>query len=156
MAAAISALNAKIRSQPVLNYVCSTHFWGPVSNFGIPIAAVMDTQKDPDIISGRMTGALVLYSGTFMRYALAVQPKNYLLFGCHFVNFGAQLTQGYRYLEYWNYGGREASLEAKAKTEANQIAQDGKSIAGDAKAGAEGIVGDVKLKAGELKQKVVK
>jgi hypothetical protein len=22
-------------------------FWGPVSNFGIPIAAVADTQKDP-------------------------------------------------------------------------------------------------------------
>ncbi|CAF9915641.1 hypothetical protein IMSHALPRED_002661 [Imshaugia aleurites] len=103
MAAVISAVNAKIRSQPVLNYVCSTHFWGPVSNFGIPIAAVMDTQKDPEI-----------------------------------------------------YGGREASLEAKAKTEASQIAQDGKSIAGDAKAGAEGIIGDVKQKAGELKQKVVK
>ncbi|KAM0802776.1 hypothetical protein BDR22DRAFT_842284 [Usnea florida] len=156
MAAAISALNAKIRSQPILNYVCSTHFWGPVSNFGIPIAAVMDTQKDPEIISGRMTGALILYSGTFMRYALAVTPKNYLLFGCHFVNFGAQLTQGYRYMQYWNYGGREVSLEAKAKTEANQIAQDGKSIAGDAKAGAESIIGDVKQKAGELKQKVAK
>lgn len=48
-----------------------------------------------------MTGALILYSGTFMRYALAVSPKNYLLFGCHFVNFGAQLTQGYRYMQYW-------------------------------------------------------
>jgi hypothetical protein len=24
-------------------------FWGPASNFGIPIAAVMDTQKDPDM-----------------------------------------------------------------------------------------------------------
>lgn len=73
MAAAISALNAKIRSQPILNYVFSTRkftcaryttqlfplalanvsipadFWGPVSNFGIPIAAVMDTQKDPEM-----------------------------------------------------------------------------------------------------------
>ena len=57
---------------------------------------------------------------------------------------------------WFSYGGREASLEAKAKAEANQIAQDGKSIAGDAKAGAEGIIGDVKQKAGELKQKVVK
>jgi len=52
-------------------------------------------------ISGKMTGALTLYSGTFMRYALAVTPKNYLLFACHFVNFGAQLAQGYRYLSYW-------------------------------------------------------
>ena len=54
-------------------------------------------------ISGKMTGALTLYSGTFMRYALAVTPKNYLLFACHFVNFGAQLAQGYRYLSYWKY-----------------------------------------------------
>jgi hypothetical protein len=50
-----------------------------------------------------MTGALVIYSATFMRYALAVQPKNYLLFGCHFLNEGAQITQGYRYLQYWKY-----------------------------------------------------
>lgn len=50
-----------------------------------------------------MTGALTLYSGTFMRYALAVTPKNYLLFACHFVNFGAQMTQGIRFMRYWQY-----------------------------------------------------
>lgn len=50
-----------------------------------------------------MTGALVVYSGTFMRYSLAVSPKNYLLFGCHLINFSAQLTQGYRYLNYFKY-----------------------------------------------------
>ncbi|KAK2788507.1 pyruvate transporter mpc1 [Onygenales sp. PD_12] len=132
MAAAIKAINAKIRSNKVLDYVCSTHFWGPASNFGIPIAAVMDTQKDPEIISGQMTGALVIYSGTFMRYALAVTPKNYLLFACHFVNFGAQLTQGYRYLNYWNWGGREASLAAKANlpTPVAEAAEKGKDVAG--------------------------
>lgn len=48
-----------------------------------------------------MTGALTIYSATFMRYALAVSPANYLLFGCHLVNFSAQATQGYRYLSYW-------------------------------------------------------
>ncbi|KAF6841428.1 upf0041 domain-containing protein [Colletotrichum plurivorum] len=116
MAALIKAINAKIRSNPVTDYVCSTHFWGPVSNFGIPLAAVMDTQKSPDLISGQMTGALCIYSATFMRYALAVQPKNYLLFLCHFVNEGAQLTQGYRYLQYHNWGGKEA-LEAKRAAE---------------------------------------
>jgi len=116
MAAAISALNAKIRSNPALSYVCSTHFWGPVSNFGIPVAAVLDiTRKDPEIISGKMTTALVVYSAVFMRYSMAVTPKNYLLFGCHFVNECAQLAQGYRYLNYWNYGGREKSLAEKAK-----------------------------------------
>lgn len=50
-----------------------------------------------------MTGALVVYAATFSRYALAVTPKNYLLFGCHVTNFAAQSVQGYRYLHYWKY-----------------------------------------------------
>ncbi|KAF2230580.1 UPF0041-domain-containing protein [Viridothelium virens] len=115
MAAAIKALNTRIRANPVTDYLCSTHFWGPASNFGIPIAAVLDTQKDPEIISGTMTMALVGYSAVFMRYAMAVTPRNYLLFGCHIVNFSAQCTQGYRYLNYWNFGGREKVLEEKAR-----------------------------------------
>ncbi|KAH7072819.1 hypothetical protein BKA63DRAFT_51617 [Paraphoma chrysanthemicola] len=119
MAAAIKALNAKIRSNKYTDYFCSTHFWGPASNFGIPMAAIADMSKDPEIISGRMTGALTLYSGTFMRYALAVTPANYLLFGCHAINFTSQLVQGYRYLNYWNFGGREASLQDQAKPGAN-------------------------------------
>ena len=57
--------------------------------------------KDPEVISGKMTAALVVYSAVFMRYSVAVSPKNYLLFGCHFVNECAQLAQGYRYLQYW-------------------------------------------------------
>ncbi|KAF2280669.1 UPF0041 domain-containing protein [Westerdykella ornata] len=113
MAAAIKALNAKIRSNKYLDYFCSTHFWGPASNFGIPIAAVADMTKDPEIISGRMTAALSLYSAVFMRYALAVTPANYLLFGCHFINCSSQLIQGYRYMQYWNWGGRDAALKAK-------------------------------------------
>ncbi|KAL1891214.1 pyruvate transporter mpc1 [Ceratocystis pirilliformis] len=113
MAAFIKAINAKIRSNPVSDYVCSTHFWGPVSNFGIPVAAVLDTQKDASLISGQMTGALVIYSCVFMRYALAVQPRNFLLFGCHFINEGAQLTQGYRYIDYHYWGGKDKAL-AKA------------------------------------------
>lgn len=49
--------------------LCSTHFWGPVSNFGIPLAAVMDLKKEPDLISGPMTFSLIGYSAVFMRYA---------------------------------------------------------------------------------------
>lgn len=68
-----------------------------------------------------MTGALVIYSATFMRYALAVTPRNWLLFGCHFVNESAQLVQGYRYLNYHSWGGKEklaaAAEAAKAKAE---------------------------------------
>lgn len=89
-------------------YLMSTHFWGPVSNFGIPLAAVLDLKKDEELISGRMTGALVIYSSVFMRYSLAVTPKNYLLFGCHVVNFFSQGTQGARWVNYWYMGGREA------------------------------------------------
>lgn len=63
-----------------------------------------------------MTGALVIYSATFMRYALAVSPKNYLLFACHFVNEGAQLTQGYRWMQYHKWGGREAELKQQAES----------------------------------------
>ncbi|CAD0038908.1 unnamed protein product [Aureobasidium pullulans] len=97
-----------------------------------------------------MTLALTGYSATFMRYAMAVTPVNYLLFGCHFVNFGAQVTQGYRYLNYWKYvqtllplvlitgqvnanthvlsfGGKE--LQDKAKSEASNIAGQAKAAA---------------------------
>lgn len=56
-----------------------------------------------------MTGALCIYSATFMRYSLAVSPRNWLLFGCHFVNEGAQLTQLYRYLNYHHWGGKETT-----------------------------------------------
>lgn len=74
-------------------------------------------------ISGQMTGALVVYAATFMRYSLAITPRNYLLFACHFTNECAQLTQGYRYLNYHYWGGKEKlALEqgaeaAKAKME---------------------------------------
>ena len=60
-----------------------------------------------------MTAALSLYSGTFMRYALAVQPANYLLFGCHAINFTSQLVQGYRYMNYHKMGGKDAAIKAK-------------------------------------------
>ncbi|KAL8767475.1 MAG: hypothetical protein Q9209_006061 [Squamulea sp. 1 TL-2023] len=156
MAAAISALNAKIRSQPTLSYFCSTHFWGPFSNFGIPIAAILDTQKDPELISGRMTAALTVYAGTFMRYSLAVTPKNYLLFACHFVNFGAQSTQGVRFLRYWHYGGREEALKMKAqqglqtaKTESETILQQGEEK-------GKSILHQGEAKLEEVKDKVAK
>ncbi|EME79985.1 uncharacterized protein MYCFIDRAFT_211926 [Pseudocercospora fijiensis CIRAD86] len=150
MAAAIKALNAKIRSNPVTDYFCSTHFWGPASNFGIPLAAVMDTQKDPDFISGRMTLALCGYSGVFMRYSLAVSPKNYLLFGCHLVNFSAQVTQGYRFVNYWYMGGKEKALESKAKEglgQAKDAVQRASLKAGEVVEGAKGKVKDVGGKA---------
>ncbi|KAI5959621.1 uncharacterized protein KGF55_005265 [Candida pseudojiufengensis] len=103
-----------IFSKKTLKYMCTTHFWGPVSNFGIPIAAVMDLKKNPELISGPMTGSLILYSLVFMKYAVAVTPKNYLLFGCHFVNEIAQLTQGFRWVKF--HYSEDKKKEASAVT----------------------------------------
>lgn len=63
-----------------------------------------------------MTGALTVYSATFMRYSLAVQPKNYLLFACHFVNEASQLTQGYRWMQYHKWGGKEEMAKQEAES----------------------------------------
>lgn len=37
--------------------------------------------------------ALIVYSLLFMRFALKVQPRNMLLFACHFTNETAQIIQ---------------------------------------------------------------
>ncbi|EED24608.1 hypothetical protein TSTA_079630 [Talaromyces stipitatus ATCC 10500] len=66
MYAAIKAINTKIRSNKALDYFCSTHFWGPASNFGIPIAAVADIQKDPEMTNdGRLHAHLGLVDEIF-------------------------------------------------------------------------------------------
>lgn len=93
---------SRLFSKDTLRYVCSTHFWGPVSNFGLPVAAIVDLQKDPELISGSMTGSLIVYSLVFMRYSMAVTPKNYLLLACHSINEAAQLGLGYKWLKH-NY-----------------------------------------------------
>ncbi|XP_077487251.1 mitochondrial pyruvate carrier [Amblyomma americanum] len=90
----------QLGSKEFREYLCSTHFWGPVANWGIPLAALADIKKDPSIISGKMTTALCIYSLLFMRFALKVQPRNMLLFACHFTNEAAQITQGCRLIKY--------------------------------------------------------
>lgn len=113
--AAQRSLISKYLNKETFKYIFTTHFWGPVSNFGIPIAAIYDLQKDPTLISGTMTGALLMYSAVFMRYAFAVTPKNYLLFGCHVINETAQLGQAYRFLDYNYFSSPEKQAAIKAK-----------------------------------------
>jgi mitochondrial pyruvate carrier 1 len=76
----------------------TSHFWGPVTNWGISLAALKDMSKPPEQISERMTAALMVYSVLFMRFALRVQPTNYLLFACHVTNECAQTYQMQRKL----------------------------------------------------------
>ena len=69
----------------------TTHFWGPVANWGFVLAGILDSGKPPEKISFNMTCVLFLYSSMFMRFAWMVQPRNLLLFSCHFSNCWAQL-----------------------------------------------------------------
>ncbi|CAL9701740.1 unnamed protein product [Knipowitschia caucasica] len=89
-----------LKSKEFRDYLMSTHFWGPVANWGLPIAAIADMKKSPEIISGRMTFALCCYSLLFMRFAYKVQPRNWLLFACHITNESAQLVQASRLIKY--------------------------------------------------------
>ncbi|XP_026285085.1 mitochondrial pyruvate carrier 1 [Frankliniella occidentalis] len=111
MAAMAGKLMNSLKSKEFREYLMSTHFWGPVANWGIPIAAIADTRKDAAMISGKMTLALSLYSIMFMRFAWRVQPRNMLLFACHFTNECAQLTQGARFINYHHLGGKEAASQ---------------------------------------------
>lgn len=104
-----------VRSPAAREYFFSTHFWGPVANWGLPLAALADLRKDEEVISGAMTTALASYSLVFMRFAWRVIPRNYLLFACHATNASAQLVQEGRFLNYWYMGGREKKLEAQPK-----------------------------------------
>ena len=57
------------------------------------------------------------YSSLFMRFAWAVQPRNYLLFACHTFNVGAQLNQLRRAVEY------KLEHSATAAQELSEMAQ---------------------------------
>ncbi|OBS79796.1 hypothetical protein A6R68_22003, partial [Neotoma lepida] len=99
-----------VKTKEFRDYITSTHFWGPVANWGLPMAAFKDMKAPPDIISGRMTTALIFYSMAFMRFAYRVQPRNYLLLACHLSNVVAQSIQACRYLKYHYVDGAKASI----------------------------------------------
>ena len=73
----------------------TTHFWGPVANWGFVVAGLNDTKKPEEQISGPMTGALTVYSGLFMRFAWRVQPRNYILLACHTANASVQVRAAF-------------------------------------------------------------
>ena len=78
----------------------TVHAWGPIANWGIVLAAMMDMNKPAELISFNMTGVMIVYSGLFMRFAWMVRPRNYLLLACHATNEAAQLVQMGRYLNW--------------------------------------------------------
>ena len=62
------------------------------------------------MISGPMTGALVVYSGLFMRFAWRVQPRNYILLACHTANAN---VQAYNFQRWARWNGDEADDDAR-------------------------------------------
>eukprot|EP00158_Paraphelidium_tribonemae_P000901 Partr_v1_DN23643_c0_g1_i2_m18845 putative Brain protein 44-like len=114
MASYFARFRQRLTSPEFRSYLMSTHFWGPVANWGLPLAAYADLQKSPEYISGNMTVALSVYSLLFMRFAWVVQPRNLLLLSCHATNEAMQLTQLARYIQYNYYGaGLEKMDQAK-------------------------------------------
>ncbi|XP_026469185.1 mitochondrial pyruvate carrier 1-like [Ctenocephalides felis] len=114
MAATIGRkLTDQLKSKEFRQYLMSTHFWGPAVNWGIPIAAITDSFKDPKYISGKMTVALTLYSCIFMRFAWKVQPRNLLLLACHITNATAQVVQGSRFVKYHYLSDNTSDLQVK-------------------------------------------
>ena len=51
------------------------HFWGPVANWGLPLAAIADVKKDPEMISGKMT--LGMYVEWYCMHILACTSVYY-------------------------------------------------------------------------------
>ncbi|KAG2392503.1 hypothetical protein C9374_011228 [Naegleria lovaniensis] len=78
----------------------TTHFWGPVANWGIALAGLADYKRPPEKVSGPMTVALCAYSAVFMRFAWMVKPRNMLLLYCHVVNESVQLYHLSRKIHY--------------------------------------------------------
>ncbi|KAI9342061.1 hypothetical protein DFJ73DRAFT_778710 [Zopfochytrium polystomum] len=85
-----------------------------VANWGLPIAALADTKKSPEYISGNMTGVLIMYSALFMKFAWDVQPRNMLLFACHAANETCQLVQMGRFVNWHYMGGKEKAAALPA------------------------------------------
>jgi len=94
----------------------TTHFWGPVANWGFALAGLVDMKKPADMVSSRMTAALCVYSLLFMRFALKVQPRNLILFSCHAANEVVQLYQFQRSLGGYDYfAGKRMAEETAAR-----------------------------------------
>src|SRR5574341_363747 len=75
----------------------TTHFWGPVANWGFVAAGLADMNKPPEMISGNMTAAMCVYSALFMRFAWMEQPRDFLLLAYHASNGTAQYYELFRW-----------------------------------------------------------
>ena len=79
----------------------TTHFWGPVANWGVALSGVYALVTKPaDKLDINSTMALTAYSLIFTRFAWQVNPRNYLLFACHIFNLSVQAAKFYVINQY--------------------------------------------------------
>lgn len=97
-----------------------------------------------------MTCALLGYSSVFIRYSMAVTPKNYLLFAMHTVNWGAQATQLYRFTNYWYMGGKDTAAAEKAKEGLGGAEGAAKDAANKVMSGASALAEEAKEKVNKV------
>jgi hypothetical protein len=95
----------------------TTHFWGPVANWGLVGAAVYDaTYNGPEKIDLPMVGTMWVYSATFLRFFWKVVPRNPLGMACHVFNIGAQSNQIRRAAEYKSEQSEQGRKEVETFT----------------------------------------
>jgi len=68
----------------------TTHFWGPVTNWGLVAVAARDMCGNKSETDVGMAMTLALVSLCFMRFAWRVHPRNLLLLACHGVHAAMQ------------------------------------------------------------------
>jgi hypothetical protein len=101
-----------VATLPWSKYLMSTHFWGPVANWGFVLAGLADSRKAPEFLSPSMTMTMSIYSLLFMRFAYVVKPRNWLLFACHATNESVQLYNLARYVN-WRLDQRKEQQQQK-------------------------------------------
>jgi len=98
----------------------TTHFWGPVANWGLSLSGMYDAAyQGPEIINERMCATQVVYSGLFMRFAWAIQPRNFILLGCHTANVAAQTNQ----LRRWGQHTLATDTDGQGAERVNSLAK---------------------------------
>ena len=65
----------------------------------------LEAMSSCDLVS--VITMIFAFNSSSCNLAWMVQPRNYLLFACHFTNAAAQTVQDVRFVKYWHYGGRE-------------------------------------------------
>ena len=89
----------------------TTHFWGPVANWGIMIAGLCDLfiKGDANLMMGE-TVAQMFYSLVFMLFAWRVSPRNYLLLLCHLFNESIVIIKIVRIIQYSKSSPKESAI----------------------------------------------